>query len=168
MAARFLPLFAGTALVASACATVVLSGPLLMLLALSPRQLDVVERDRSVLAHLVLHHPLAFSAFWWLFSAVALVASIGLLRRRKWALRTWLILLGLGLTWSFCVMVSETAYFLTAKRLEPDSFGILPSESTLPLLVAVPVALILLTLQLLLIKKLLAEGRALAPPQDLH
>ena len=58
---------------------------------------DLEDRPR-LFAWIASHVELWFG-FWFVVSVVALIASVGLLRRRSWARRLYLLLLILGIAW---------------------------------------------------------------------
>lgn len=157
MEGRFIPIFSRLALVVFALALVVVSGPLLFLLQMPLDEIRVTDRGQSQLLNLLLHHPLAFTASLWFYCFAAVIASIGLMRRRKWGHTAWLVLLGFGLAWSCTVVISETLHFIAAHPSPTESFGVLHNDAAISFLAAVPVSVVLIAVQAVVVRKLLRE-----------
>jgi hypothetical protein len=162
---RFLRVFPRVALVLSILAVVLTTGPLVLVAVVSRGGAhSVLVPGQSALSKAIVLHPLSFVLFWWTFAVVAVAGSLGLIRRKMWGLRTWVVLLALVLLWSIVVIASE-AMNLAAVGLQPSP-GYLPSFPVAAAVAAIPlgcvvggVALFLL-LRLLSLRHKLGQGSA--------
>ena len=157
MGSSFIRFFPRAALVFSAMTLLVMTAPVAVAFMLSPEQMKSPELPVSPLAGLVVEHFRAFSLGFWLYFALAVVASIGLLRRRRWAHSLWVLLLVLGVVWSVAFMTSEIVYVLGTDVPADEMGGYFPPQPTLGALVAVPTGVVILVFLGFLLRGLLSQ-----------
>lgn len=162
MPSRFLHVFPRVALPISVAVFLVLTAPLVVSLSISPDHMVAPRPDLSPLSRIIVEHFRLFALAWWLYSLAAIAASAGLIRRRLWGHRAWVVLLSLTLLWSLSVTASEVVN-VTLLHTPLDEFGDRPSESLLGALFAVPTSLCIGALVIFLLRKLLLTRRELGP-----
>lgn len=138
---RFLTVFPRLALVLSVLAVLLTTAPLIAVALASRHPVHVVELPgQSFLSRLIVHHPFGFTASWWVLSLIAVSASLGLIRRKLWALLAWIALLVVLLVWSLIVVASEAINLAVVGR--QPSPGYLPSLPVAAALTAIPMGCI--------------------------
>lgn len=95
-----------------------------------------------------------------IYCATAVIASAGLMKRRLWALWTWIVLLSLSFLWSLGVAVFEFTHFAFTRS--SDTASELPFTAELGPLASIPIGLVMAAILALLIRKLIWERRGLA------
>lgn len=151
MTTAFLCYFSQLALAGSTAATV-LGALALFTMSSVPMAAPGLDPTRSWLTNLVVSHPLVYVGVFCLVSLIALFASIGFVRRQRWAYRTWLGLCCLGVAWFLLCIVSEVHFFLFGL----DSYGPMPLRfyAVAWTLVVVTSGLVAVTLIALLLRQL--------------
>jgi len=158
---KFIEVFSRFALVLSLLAALILSAPVVAFSLWLQKGINVVEvPGQSVLSKAIVHHPVSFVWFWWIFSILAVTGSIGLMRRRRWGAVLWIVLLSVLATWCLMVIISETLNLTTAGPGE--SPGLLPSFQVMSALGAIPVSLVIGVASVLLLRKLWSHRNELA------
>lgn len=103
----FLRVFSRIALPLSAAMTLVgVINVALIFLAFESASFRPSGRETGVTL-LILSHVRLFAALFALYSFASLVASVGLVKRRRWAVNVWTLLLTIGIAWSLGVVVLE-------------------------------------------------------------
>lgn len=154
--AKFVNVFPPVVLALSVVGAIILTGPLVVFVLVAQdgvRALTVP--DQSSLSRAIVDHPVGFASFWWLFCVVAIAASVGLLRRKRWAVHGWLALLGILILWSLTVILSELINVATSDL--GASPGLLPSNAVMAAAAAIPVGVVIGAAAAFLFVKLLAH-----------
>lgn len=166
MSSPFIRLFPPAALALSLAAMVLLTGPVVVAYSLSVDQMRVGPADLSPLHALVVRHFRVFALSWWILSAAAVIASVGLIRRRRWAHSTWVLLLSLVLLWSLAVTLSEVFHLIIGEERPEEAIGYFPSDALLSALVTIPTGIGMTIVLVVLLRQLLLHRHELSPQRS--
>ena len=161
MSVRFDKVFPKAALAFSIAALLIATAPVLVAFSISGDNVNSAGTDLSILSQLILDHFRIFALCVWLYFAAAALAALGLLRRRRWAFRAWIVLLGMSLAWGVGVALSEIIHLFGAGHSSSPSPGYMPQDSIMTGVVVVPTCFVMALCLVWLLRKLLSHRETL-------
>jgi hypothetical protein len=161
MRSTFIRVFAGVALVFTGFALVILTVILLLAFSFSAEELKTGDAELSPLSNFIVEHFRVVALVWWLYFLAAVIASVGLLRQRRWAHSLWVVLLTVAVLWTVAALTAETLHLVTTEDAPQDRLGHFPDNAVLSALVVIPTSLAMATLLVILLWKLLSHRRHL-------
>jgi len=120
----------------------------------SVEELKGASNSVSLLPSWLVAHSKAFAIVYVAFAVAAVLASLGMIKKRKWGHRGWVVLTLLEILWTIFFLLSAV---VTLFAREGGSSGRLPSYDILAATGAVLPAVAVLSLTMYVLKRLLSS-----------